>query len=206
MLPDKKQAEKELEIASRLNPGPWIEHCRNSGVAAQLIASRTGVLDPEKAFVLGTLHDIGRRVGIVSIPRHVLAGYEYSLEKGWDELGKICVTHTYPLMELEFAHDLNLEEKQILTIIREMQFDDYDRLIQMCDALALAGGFCLLEKRFVDVARRYGVTSTTVQRWDKVFEIKDYFEKLMGCSVYDLLPDVKETTFYPIPVWNPGKT
>ena len=47
--------------------------------------------------------------------------------------------------------DYNLASK----IIEEAEYDDYDRLIQMCDSLALPDRFCLLETRFVDVALRY---------------------------------------------------
>ena len=37
-----------------------------------------------------------------------------------------------------------------------------DRLVQLCDALCLPAGFCLMEKRPVDVAVRYGVHPHTV--------------------------------------------
>lgn len=36
--------------------------------------------------------------------------------------------------------------------VKNAVYDDYDRLVQLCDSLALPSGFCLLEKRFVDVA------------------------------------------------------
>ena len=49
-------------------------------------------------------------------------------------------------------------------------------LVQLCDSLALPTGFCLLEKRFVDVALRYGTHPATVLRWKKILEIKEYFE------------------------------
>ena len=56
--------------------------------------------------------------------------------------------------------------------IENAVYDDYDRLVQLCDALALPTGFCLLEKRFVDVAIRYGTPPVTVDRWKKTLEIK----------------------------------
>ena len=43
--------------------------------------------------------------------------------------------------------------------LKVCQADDYDRLIQICDALATDYGFVILEKRFVDVTRRYGISS-----------------------------------------------
>ena len=74
-------------------------------------------------------------------------------------------------------------------------YDDYDRLVQLCDALALPTGFCLLEKRFVDVAIRYGTPPVTVERWKKILEIKDLFETRINRSIYELLPGVIENSF-----------
>lgn len=201
MLPDKTTAEKELEIAGHLNPGPWTDHSLNAGRAARYIAEKCANMDAEKAYVLGVLHDIGRRVGIVNVPKHVYEGYAYSVEKGWDEVAKICMTHSYPIKEKDFVEEVQDEELFIKDYIVNCTYDDYDRLIQLCDSLALAGGFCMLEKRFIDVARRYGVSSTSVSRWNATFGIKEYFEKQMKCSIYDVLPHVKETTFMDIPVW-----
>ena len=55
------------------------------------------------------------------------------------------------------------------------------------DSLALPDGFCLLETRFVDVALRYGVNQYTVEKWKTIFEIKEYFEDIMGKSIYEVL-------------------
>ena len=67
--------------------------------------------------------------------------------------------------------------------------------MQLCDALALPTGFCLLEKRFVDVALRYGTPPVIVERWKKTLEIKDFFEQKINGSIYRLLPGVVENTF-----------
>lgn len=204
MLPSRLEAEKELEIAGQLNPGPWVEHSLNTGRAAQCIAGKCEGLDPEKAYVLGILHDIGRRVGIVTI-EHVYEGYQYASSKGWDEVARICMTHSYPIKNKDFDDQVVGEEEIFIkSYINECIYDDYDKLIQLCDSLAVPHGFCLLEKRFVDVVRRYGFWNTTIDRWNRTFEIKEYFEKKIGCSIYDILTDVKETTFIDGPVWKIG--
>lgn len=43
----------------------------NVGIAARNIASKISGMDADKAYIVGMLHDIGRRVGIVNIPKHV---------------------------------------------------------------------------------------------------------------------------------------
>lgn len=120
---------------------------------------------------------------------------------------KICMTHSFMVQNIKAdvgewdASDKDYEFMK--QYIENVTYDDYDKLMQLCDSLAMATGFCLLEKRFVDVHRRYGVGQYTVARWNAVFEIKDYFEKWLGCSIYDVLPGVKETTFMNTPLWKP---
>ena len=189
MLPTKETAEKELQLAGELNPGPWTKHSINVGIAARNIAEKVPGMDAEKAYIVGVLHDIGRRVGIVDIPTHVYEGYKYCMEKGWDEVARICMTHSYPLMQEEFTYELRTEaEREIKKYIEGCQADEYDMLIQLCDALATDYGFVIVEKRFVDVALRHGIREYTTTRWRAYMELKQYFDALCGCDIYSLLP------------------
>ena len=205
MLPTAEEAMRELETAGELNPGPWVRHSVNTGIAARNIAEKVSWLDPEKAYILGLLHDIGRRIGIVDIPTHVYAGYRYCKEKGWDEVARICMTHSYLRMRDEFDYVPETEhEKAIKEYILNCEADDYDRLIQLCDSLAADYGFVILEKRFVDVTRRHGIMEGYIKGWEIAFSIKDYFEKEMGCSIYDVLPDIGKTSLLTPKPWTPG--
>ena len=76
-----------------------------------------------------------------------------------------------------------------------IRYDIYDRLIILCDALADAKGFCILEKRFVDTARRYGVYPFSVDRWNKTYEFKEDFDKMAGKSIYTLLPHIENCIY-----------
>ncbi len=204
MLPTITRAEDELRIAQELNPGPWTKHSMNVGIAARNIAAKIPGMDAEKAYIVGLLHDIGRRVGIVNIPTHVYEGFLYANSHGWDEVAKVCMTHSYPLMAKEFDYEPGTkEEQEIKEYILNCTCDDYDLLIQLCDSVAVDYGFCILEKRFVDVARRYGVWENSVERWNATFAIKDYFEAKMDCSIYDVLPDIGQTTLLSPPPWKP---
>ena len=204
MIPTRDEAFLELKTAEKLNPGPWVKHSVNVGIAARNIAERIPGMDAEKAYIVGLMHDIGRRVGIVDIPTHVYEGYRYCMEKGWDEAARICMTHSYLRMRDEFDYDPETEaEKAIKAYILGCEADDYDRLIQLCDSLAVDYGFVILEKRFVDVTRRYGIMEGYIRGWEIAFEIKESFESRMGCSVYDVLPDIGETTLLTPKPWNP---
>lgn len=205
MLPTAEEAMRELKLAEELNPGPWVGHSVNAGVAARMIAEKVPSMDPEKAYILGLLHDIGRRVGIVDIPTHICEGYKYCMQKGWDEAARICMTHSYLRMRDEFGYEPETEqEKAIKAYIMNCEADDYDRLIQLCDSLAVDYGFVILEKRFVDVTRRYGIMEDYIRGWETAFAIKEAFEKEMGCSVYDVLPDIGRTTLLTPKPWKPG--
>lgn len=78
--------------------------------------------------------------------------------------------------------------------LKDIEYDDYDRLIQLCDALSLPQGAVVMEKRFVDVAMRHGLPDFTISRWQANYDLKAYFNKKAGCSIYTLLPGIVENT------------
>ena len=70
-------------------------------------------------------------------------------------------------------------------LLYEMQYDDYDRLIQLCDALAGSEGVLDIEERMADVKRRYG--NYPQEQWDKNVELKRYFEENAGRNIYEIV-------------------
>ena len=198
MLLTRTVAEKALEDAYHANPGPWADHSRYVALACEKIAELCPHLDAEDAYIYGILHDIGRHAGVTS-ERHLIDGYRYCMERGWEKAAQICISHAFMIKDINSSigvFDMPPEDKDFMArFVEEAVYDCYDRLVQLCDALALPTGFCLLEKRFVDVAVRYGTHPFTVARWKAVLEIKKHFEDMMGCSVYDVLPGVVENSF-----------
>ena len=83
----------------------------------------------------------------------------------------------------------------VATYLSALHYDDYDRLLQLADGLALPHGLCLLEKRLIDVALRHGVNEHMVDKWRGFVELQKHFDKLIGSSIYEVLPGVVETTF-----------
>jgi len=197
-IPTRLVAERLLAEAEKMNPGAWVEHSRVVARAAEAIASRHPQLDQECAYALGLLHDIGRREGR-SQGRHILDGYRYLLSMGYPEAARVCLTHSFPLPTIHVAvgeMDCPPEDIQFLSdFLAQVEYDEYDRLIQLCDALALPSGFCLIEKRLVDVAMRYGLGLYTIPRWKRFLELQQQFERAIGGSIYALLPGVVENTF-----------
>lgn len=197
MYPSAEEALRELELGFEINPTRWVDHARYTGEAARNIAAASG-LDGEKAYVLGLLHDIGRRFGFSGI-RHIVDGYNYAKEKGWDEVARISMTHSFaenvPTINPSMM-DLTDEEYEFTkAYLAGIEYDEYDILMHLCDNIALHSGYVLMEKRMIDISMRHGVHEGTVKRWEKLFEIKEHFEKKMGKSIYSVLPGVVENTF-----------
>lgn len=196
---NRRQAMELLDWACEKNPGPWREHALNAARAAEAIAKKAG-LDPDRAWISGVMHDIGRFEGVRGI-HHIVAGYNLLTEKGEPELARICMTHSFPggdPMSYIGKWDVTEEERAfIIGYISGAEMDDYDRLLQLCDALAVPEGICLIEKRLVDVVIRHGVNPYMQGKWRATLEICAEYEKRMGCSVYSLFDDVIANTFGP---------
>lgn len=202
LIPTKSEADLLLAQAGRLNPGPWVEHSLSTGRAAQAIAGRHPDLDSDAAYVLGCLHDIGRREGRTDM-RHCLDGYTFLLECGWKDAARICLTHSFPYKHIDAVFgswDCTGQEKQFVAdYLAGTEYTLYDKLIQLCDALAVPSGFTLMEKRMLEVALRRGTNQYTVAKWKETFAIKAEMERTMGASIYKYLPGVVENTFLELP-------
>lgn len=185
MLPTREKAEELLREAEKCNPGPWGNHSRVAAHCAERIASECDHLDPDKAYILGLLHDIGRKFGVRHLG-HVSDGYTYMMSLGYDEAAKICLTHSFNNQttdEYIGKFDTSDEELQMIQdALKVVTMDDYDRLIQLCDSLSGAEGVLCIEERMEDVRRRYG--SYPQAKWDSNLALKDYFESRMGKEIY----------------------
>lgn len=195
MMPTREKAEELLADAERCNPGPWGDHSRVAAHCAERIARECGDLNPDKAYILGLLHDIGRKFGARHLG-HVSDGYSYMLSLEYDEAARICLTHSFNGRSLDDyigKFDTTPEElKLIQDALKSAAMDEYDRLIQLCDSLAGSEGVLDIEERMSDVKRRYG--SYPQQKWDNNIRLKEHFEEKMGKDIYAV---VEKDTFRP---------
>lgn len=184
--PRREIAEGLVKEAEACNPGPWGDHSRAVARCAEQIAAAAG-LNSEKAYVLGMLHDIGRKFGVKHLA-HVWDGYRYLTELGYGEAAKICLTHSfcYPSLDDYIGrHDLPEEVLRWLArFLEEVEYDDYDRLIQLCDCLVGGDGVVDLNRRMADIERRYGTYPR--RKWDTNLWLKAYFDKKCGKDIYEI--------------------
>ena len=82
--------------------------------------------------------------------------------------------------------DITEEETEELRLaLAAMKFDEYDKLIQLCDSLAAAEGVVDMKERMEDIRRRYGQYPQS--KWDKNMELKTYFEQKAGKDIYTVV-------------------
>lgn len=189
-MPTIKQAEIFLAEAEKLNPSPWVAHNKVAGECAKAIAEKCDDLNSDIAYVLGLLHDIGRRFGVTDM-RHIVDGYNFMNEQGFEDSARISLTHSFPFKNIgayNGENDCTAEESALIqSFIDDIEYNDYDRLIQLCDAISFPKGSTYIEKRLVDVVIRRGFNEFTIPKWQEFLKLKDYFDSKTRCDIYRLL-------------------
>lgn len=170
----------------------WVKHCLYVGIAAGRIAKQMG-LDDDYAIALGYIHDIGRKI---SHPNHTIEGYKYMIEKGYPEEARSCLTHSFIDNNILYTAGGGPDTKERYDFVNDylhsVDLTEYDNIIQLCDLFCLETGFTTVERRLLDITQRKGVFSNSELHFTKTLELKERLEMQMGCSLYDLFPEISE--------------
>ena len=186
-IPTRKEAYRLLLDGLDSNPGPWGTHSLTAAHCAEKIALACHDLDPEKAYILGLLHDIGRKFGIRHLG-HVSDGFTYMTSLGYTDAARICLTHSFCGSTIDgYIGKYDVSDDELALIKRELataKIDEYDRLIRLCDSLAGADGVMDIESRMKDVKSRYGYYPK--EKWDYNLNLLKHFEEKAGMNIYIL--------------------
>jgi putative nucleotidyltransferase with HDIG domain len=177
----------------------WRGHSLHTAEAAALIAHQLDGVCPEKAYACGLLHDLGKAVDPAP-KRHSVAGYRLLSAMGCAEAARVALTHDFPDADLDLLRQEGfLDEAEIAFVgplLAGLDYDIYDRLIQVCDVISLPDGYVLMEKRMLRAVLRYGQLTESLKR---IMAASDenihYLEARLGRSIYAVLPGVVENTF-----------
>ena len=130
MIPGREEAMNLLIEAEKCNPGPWKRHSEVVAFCAEQIAKQCPDMDGNKAYVLGLLHDIGRKFGVKHFG-HIYDGYTYMMELGYDEVARICATHSLSVQKIKDyigKFDVTEEQQKVIEkVLHNTVYDDYDR-------------------------------------------------------------------------------
>jgi hypothetical protein len=188
MNPTKESALSLLEDAELINPGPWKQHSIVVAEICHKIGENIKGVDPDKCYIYGLLHDIGRRKGITNI-RHTYDGYSYLKEIGFEETGRFCITHCFPGKKIIFFSNNDLtseEELDIRNYVENLNYDIYDDIVQLSDSIGSANGPMILEERLIESGMRNAVCIEVFQFWKECIGVKNRIENQLGHSVYSL--------------------
>lgn len=170
----------------------WVVHCVFTALASKRIAEKLG-LDSNRAMALGYIHDIGRKV---SHPNHAIEGYRYMVNKGYAEEASICLTHSFIdndiIMTAGGGPETPEKYEYIDSYLRKTPCTIYDNIVQMSDLFCLETGFTTVENRLLDITKRKGIYSNSLDHFHKAMELKGRLETQMGCSLYSLFPEIKK--------------
>lgn len=177
----------------------WIDHCICVGNTAGRIAKALNVrgynVDVDKTIAIGYVHDIGKYSG--QSQGHVMRGYEFLKEKGFDEdYCNICLTHSYLNNDIICTAggvpDLN-ENPFLTEFIKNHEYTMEEKIINLCDLMCPPGGrIFTIDKRLIDIIIRRGAHTNTQYHIKETYKLKSYFDDLLGYNLYDLFPSIKE--------------
>ena len=100
-----------------------------------------------------------------------------------EKIAELCENLDSAVKEYIGKFDVSDEELELIeTALAKVNMDDYDKLIQLCDALAGSGGVLNIEDRMRDVKQRYGYYPQ--EKWNSNIRLKNYFEEKTGNNIY----------------------
>lgn len=192
---------KQEELAHGREENTWYKfynHVFGAGEIASRIAARIEGMDPERAFVMGILHDYGRtREDREKIQYHPIIGYNFFKDKDPD-VARGCLVHMFPFNEIPEYEKMKktffyneADYNLLVNFVEENPLSEYDILVQLSDALSNANGFVTMEQRLDDFEKRHGV-KMPYSRMEPYYRLKDFFDRKLGMNVYDLFGENNE--------------
>lgn len=195
-------------------------HIFNVAKIAEYIAKQTAAspdsLDPDTAYILGLIHDIGRIKDETKtkVP-HGLEGFNFLVRKGLKKLAPISLTHNFVSKQIN-PDDFPVYSKQQIRLAKsylsDIEYNDYDRLIQLADTFSRGNEILSIQER-IDKNKQFYHTSLSFA--PKIFDLRNYFNNKYNINVEALVdvlfnrkPDKKKTSVTRAPAFSlsPAKT
>ena len=178
-----------LHIGMKDSFGHYLRVAQNAREIAECVPH----LNPEKAYIMGLVHDYGQAEERQNKKRfHGLAGYESLMAMGYDEAARACLVHSFFEWEEITPERYHSYDKECILkcakLLKERPFDDYDRLIHLADLTVTGYKATSLEMRFEYLAATYRINEMMIKdKFLMACRLKHYFDDLCHRNVYDIL-------------------
>lgn len=193
---------KEKEIALGRSPETWYtyeNHVYGAANVAQTIAAKIKDMNPEKVYISALLHDISRTEEDREKRFHGLLGYEKLIDKD-EAAARSAILHMFPWNKISsFANCSKMfynnkkDYDFVASYLQSTKPTDTDLLIQLADSLANKNGIVTLEQRAKEYSERHRV-EITQEVIQPRYELKTYFDKKVGCNIYNLFTKLPTPT------------
>jgi len=166
-------------------------HVFNVAKIAENIARKTGSLNPDTAYILGLLHDIGRiKDETVTHVPHSLEGYNYLRKIGFPDVAPICITHNFIDPDIKAEDYPTYDAKSFETarnFLQKIRYNDYDRLVQLADLFSSGKEILSIRQRLDKNKQFYHIKNLSYE--DKAFGLRDYFNQKYNLDVEQIVAD-----------------
>lgn len=175
-------------------------HSKNLAEAARKVAERmvkngVEVVDPEEAYIVALLHDIGKTRRESTGLNHPVKAYRMLMEKGWEVPARIAMTHTYygyaEIDRSDFWERFSGTEEELQftkDYMEKVEMGDLDLLVQLLDNMVHTYGVMSIADRFCDIQVRHN-TQNGGQHLRVLYKLKMYFDEKCGMNIYDIFRD-----------------
>lgn len=186
-IPNKDKVRSMLDEAFKVNPGEWIIHSHIIGKTCEKIAKELG-LDPEIAYAIGTLHDIGKAYGHKDLA-HMMEGYRILRFESYFYPAKIALGHGFVTDDFDSYHgsaNVSQRDKEFIkAYLKKRDLDIYEKLVILLDNL-IKDEYLGLEAR--EALRNIPQNSQRKDRIEILRTWQDEFEKSLEKPIKAYLP------------------
>ena len=191
---------KSYDISKGRDPKTWFmyhNHIYGSAYMAKKIAERTGAVNPDKAFILALLHDVGRLHEEHEKTFHGLIGYRKFKDID-EDVARISLTHMFPwnkVYDYECVKHLFFGKKDeyefTKNYMKNNELTETDKLIQLSDSIANAFGFVTIEQRNDEYAKRHG-HPIPIEALKDMLSLKKHYDEKLGVDIYSLFDEIPQ--------------
>ena len=185
-------------------------HIHNVAKITEAIAKNTdGILNPDTAYVLGLIHDIGRIKDetVTGIP-HCVEGYRYLNEVGFQGVAPISITHCFRNKNFQTS-DYPTYCPKLLGKVKEyldtIEYNDYDRIVQIADMFSRGKEILSIRERLDKNKAFYHTQNLSYE--NSVFELRDSLNKKFNIDIEKIVdnifkPKERDNIIWLPKIWN----